>query len=317
LRGGGRGEVEGLDGYLVVYNTKCGMNMMTLFLRMFRVGKDDLQLDLDSLTLQPSPERIYDAFWTQTPIGMAEFSDRPMLPPPPLEDQYYGFFPARYVTAYLEAYVNNHIYNGRTLRDRIELNVQVRKIERTSGDRWRISCRGGREIEASKLVDATGMTSLPNIPQLRGEEEFRGKMVHHKDFGRLGDLRTVKGQNLVVLGGGKSAADVAYSAVKAGKSVSWIIRENGAGPAALLAAEGKWPYANSNEGFYTRFVAAFLPNPFKEESYLSVFLHRTRVGRWLVRSMWEGIDKDQRRKVDYRRVEGREKGFDNLEPDTP
>ncbi len=264
----------------------------------------------------PIPERIYDAFWTQTPIGMAEFSDRPMIPPPP-EDQYYGFFPARYVTAYLEAYVDNHVYYGRTLRERILCNVLVDKIERMSGGMWKIFRSGGSELVTDKLIDATGMTSLPNVPRLTGEKDFRGKMVHHKDFGRLGNLETVKGRHFAVLGGGKSAADVAYAAAKAGKTVSWIIRENGGGPAALLSAEGKGPYANSNESFYTRFVAAFLPNPFGEKSFVSMFLHRTRIGRWFVKNLWDGIEKDQRRKVDYWRAEGLEMGFNNLEPDTP
>jgi len=246
---------------------------------------------------------------------MAEFSDRPMTPLP--EDQYYGFFPAKYVTAYLECYVDNHKYNGQTLRERIMFNVHVDKIERKSDDTWLIFRNGDSKLESSKLIDATGMTSLPNIPHMTGVQDFRGKMIHHKDFGQLGDLRTVEGQHFAVLGGGKSAADVAYSAAKAGKIVSWIIREDGAGPAALLSPVGIGPYANSNESFYTRFMATFLPNPFGEESYLSMLLYRTRIGCSLARYLWIGVDKDQRKIVDYSRVEGKEMGFKNLEPDTP
>ena len=51
-----------------------------------------------------SAERNYEAFWTQTPLSMAEFSDQPM-DPPPLKDQYYGYFRAEYVTRYLEGYI--------------------------------------------------------------------------------------------------------------------------------------------------------------------------------------------------------------------
>lgn len=247
---------------------------------------------------------------------MAEFSDRPMTPPP-AEDQYYGFFPGRYVTAYLESYVDNHTYNGQTLRDRIQFRVHVENIDRKPDDTWVITLDDRSELQTSKLIDATGMTSLPNMPRLMGEEEFRGRMVHHKDFGQLGDLKAVKGQHFAVLGGGKSAADVAYSAAKAGKTVSWIIREDGAGPAALLSAEGNGFYSNSNEGFYNRFVAAFLPNPFGEKSFLSLFLQRSRIGRWLVKNLWDSIDKGQRKKVNYQRVEGRDMGFNKLEPDTP
>lgn len=246
---------------------------------------------------------------------MAEFSDRPMVLPP-VEEQYYGFFPAKYVTAYLEAYVDNHSYNERTIRDRITFNVRIENIEKVD-DWWCVSCAGGSELRAQKLIDATGMTSEPNNPYLPGRETFQGKILHHKEFGQLGDLKAAQGCHWAVLGGGKSAADVAYAAAKAGKDVSWIIRERGSGPAAFLAAEGRGPYANSNESFYTRFVASFLPNPFGEESFLSKFLHRTRLGSWIVKRVWAAVDEDHRWNVDYQRKEGKDNGFDKLEPDTP
>lgn len=75
------------------------------------------------------PERVYDAFWTQTPVGMAEFSDRPMKSPPK-KDQYYGFFPAKYATTYLESYVDDHVYNGQSLKDRIVFSSPIKKISR-------------------------------------------------------------------------------------------------------------------------------------------------------------------------------------------
>ena len=246
---------------------------------------------------------------------MAEFSDQPMSPPPP-EDQYYGFFPAKYVTEYLESYVDKHSYNSMTLRDRIQFNVRVKNIEKDA-DLWSIFCYGGSAIRAPKLIDATGMTSMPNIPRLPGKEKFQGRMLHHKDFGQLGDLKKIKGRHFAVLGGGKSAADVAYAAAKADKVVSWIIREEGGGPAAFLSPEGRGPYANSNESFYTRFVASFLPNPFSRKSYLAKFLHGTWLGSSIVQNFWNAIDKAHRRKVDYRREEGKDNGFDKLEPDTP
>ena len=122
-----------------------------------------------------------------------------------------------------------------------------------------------------------------------------------------------------MLGGGKSAADVAYAAAKAGKTVSWIIREEGNGPSAFFGAKGKGPYKNSNEGFYNRFVASWLPNPFRlgRPSWAERALHGTGVGRWVVRKFWERVDKGNRMDADFRREEGREMEFSNLEPDTP
>jgi len=161
------------------------------------------------------------------------------------------------------------------------------------------------------------MTSLPNMPYIQGREDFQGTMIHHKDFGQSSFLSDPKKQNVTVIGGAKSAADVAYASAKADKTVSWITREDGAGPAAFLSWEGKGMYKNSNESFYTRLVASFLPNPFGEKSYLSKFLHGTKIGQWIVEKVWDGIDKEHRRNVDYYREEGKEMGFENLEPDTP
>lgn len=264
---------------------------------------------------------------------MAEFSDRP-LTTPPLSDQYYGFFAAHHITAYLSAYVDNHVYNHRTLRDRILFSTHVAKVERTEEGGWRIFVKrrhgkgdgdgnregdenGNRLMETIKIVDASGMTSSPNIPHFKGQNQFRNKIIHHRDFGRLGFLTTLKQSRIAVLGGAKSAADVAYSFAKANKDVSWIIREDGAGPAALMAAEGKGWYRNSNESFYTRFVAGFLPNPFKGEGWLGRFMRAMGVERWVVGRFWERVDREHRREADYGRLEGRGMGFGELEPDTP
>lgn len=247
---------------------------------------------------------------------MAEFSDRAMSPPSE-EDQYFGFFPARYVTDYLESYVENHVYDGKTLGERIIFNVTVQRVEKLEGD-WIVTCNGGAEIfRARKLIDATGLTDLPSIPSIPGHAEFQGLAIHHKEFGRSNLLTDTKIQNIAVIGGSKSAADVAYAAAKAGKTVSWIIRKNGSGPSALFPVEGTGLYSNSNEQLHTRLMKLFLPSPFGKASILSSFLQRTIIGRWLVGKLWAGSDRDVRSQGDFSRKEGKKNGFQNLEPDTP
>jgi len=121
-----------------------------------------------------------------------------------------------------------------------------------------------------------------------------------------------------VLGGAKSAADVAYASAKAGKTVSWVIRKDGNGPAAFFAPEPvSKRYANSNEGFYNRFLASFLPNPFGSKGLLAKVLHGTWFGRRYLKNSWDGFDKGLRGMMQYEREDGKEHGFPNLEPDTP
>ena len=278
-------------------------------------------------------ERIYSGFWTQTPVKMAEFSDRQMSPPP-VEDQHFGFFPARYFTSYLESYVDDHIYAKRTIRDRILLNSCVENITRydpsdqehkslNSKLEWTITYNSNQQIHTSKLIDASGMTSQPEIPNLSGISEFKGKVFHHKLFGT--EERAVLSdstiQNICIIGGAKSAADVAYTFATAPdnkKNIHWIIRENGNGPSAFFAVEPISPrYANSNEGFYNRLLSGYLPSYFGRWTLWKWLLQWTCFGRRHVEKLWAGFDQGLRGLTDYQREEGKSMGFANLEPDTP
>ena len=248
---------------------------------------------------------------------MAEFSDQPMKTPPS-EDSYWGFFPAKYTTAYIESYVDTHIYNGQTIRDRILFEAPVNRVDKISDGVWKIFYKEKISMLAKKLVDATGLTSEPYVPSIRGSDVFEGLTLHHKSFGQSAFLQDSSKKHIVVLGGAKSAADVAYASAKAGKTVSWVIREDGNGPAAFFAAQPvSKRYANSNEGFYNRFLASFLPNPFGSKGLLSIVLHRTWFGRVYLARLWDGFDAGLRGLMNYQREDGKEMGFSNLEPDTP
>ena len=248
---------------------------------------------------------------------MAEFSDRPMASPPP-DDIYWGFFPAKYTTAYLESYVDDHTNQGQTIRDRIFFETRVSGVKKSRDGIWTISCEKQRSILAIKLIDATGLTSEPYIPTIRGSETFEGLAMHHKAFGQSTFLSNPSKKHIMVLGGGKSAADVAYAAAKAGKTVSWVIREDGNGPAAFFPPQPvSQRYANSNEGFYNRYMASSLPNMFGSKGVLAMILHGTWLGRIYLRRRWKGFDAGLRGLMNYQRQDGTETGFSNLEPDTP
>ncbi|KAL9040450.1 MAG: hypothetical protein Q9180_001897, partial [Flavoplaca navasiana] len=257
---------------------------------------------------------------------MAEFSDQPMTPP---KEQYYGFFPGKYTTAYLESYVDNHVYSGQTIRDRVLFNsnvdciIEISQPDSAKGAHWEITYNTTQKIRTSKVIDATGMTSQPQIPTLPGSSYFKGKTLHHKSFGQSQALllKDPSIQSICIIGGAKSAADVAYACTKSPleRKVHWIIRQDGNGPSAFFAAPAMTErYANSNEGFYNRFLASFLPNQFGNRwGWLKWLLQRTVLGRWYAKRLWDGFDKGLRAFHEYHREDGKEKGFANLEYDTP
>ena len=74
-----------------------------------------------------SHEQVYNDFWTQTPLGILEFSDQP-IHEISKDDQYYGFFKASHVSKYLEDYCSSHIYKKATLTSRIRFGTKVTKV---------------------------------------------------------------------------------------------------------------------------------------------------------------------------------------------
>lgn len=261
--------------------------------------------------------RNYPGFWTQWTVGLGEWSDMRM-PQPPKDDLYFNFFKAEHTTAYVESYLHEHHYNGISLYDRIKFTFQVTKIRRVA-DQWEV--QGDHEsgiFRTSKVIVASGMSSTPNIPNVLKVANIDVPIIHQESFGQSAVLSTKEVQNVAVLGGGKSSADMVYACVKAGKSVSWIIRKsNGAGPGFLLSPEGKGPYEDAFAVGSTRIAATMTPSIMLPDTWWTRFLHGTDRGRRLVETIWTGAEKQIREEADYR---GRKEVLDSfklLEPHSP
>ncbi|ESZ98416.1 hypothetical protein SBOR_1197 [Sclerotinia borealis F-4128] len=239
-----------------------------------------------------SSKRSYDEFWCQSGRRMSGFSDVPLSVP---EDAplYYDTFKAKYVTKYLGEYAHNHSYNGETLFSRIYFNHSVDGIDKAD-DIWQVTITYQKPLLKSslltwrcpKLVVATGRTSFPKMPSFAYDPLLDiGPIRHHKYFGALSQARipwTGSIRHVIILGGGKSAADMVYESVKKGQKVSWIIRKSGEGPALLFPAPGHGRYKNSVESSATRMKAFFSPSPFMQNSWwfslIRAICYRTRIG---------------------------------------
>ena len=241
---------------------------------------------------------------------------------PPDEDTHHEFFKSKHTTQYLEKYIDHHRFAGRSLRDRIVFNFTVNSITKLEG-KWIISGRDSsmavKDYCATKVIVASGLTSVPNIPTSPGKDIFKGTILHQLDFGQSRILSSPEVKHVTVLGGAKSAADMVYESVKAGKSVSWVIRASGTGPGFFSSTESNakssGPYQNQHEIAFTRMAATLTPT-FFEDSWWMKFLHRTRFGMWLVDKVWTRIDSEVRRSMKSAASEALE-GFENLEHHTP
>ena len=224
---------------------------------------------------------------------MAEFSDKAMERPP--EDQLRDdFMQGKHVTKYLEDYLDEHVYSARSLRDRLLLGFTVSNVKKQNGV-WIITGSMGqqaaRTFTCNKLIVAMGLTSAPNMPSLPDQHLYTGKIIHQNEFGGSGILQSPDRKNVVVLGGAKSAADMVYASVKAGKTVTWLVRKSGSGPAAFVSGKGKGPYKNSAEIGSTRLLAKMSPSVFEPDTWWSWLLNRTWIGRWLTSAFWSAPKK--------------------------
>ncbi|TNC18869.1 flavin-containing monooxygenase [Amycolatopsis alkalitolerans] len=68
--------------------------------------------------------------------------------------------------------------------------------------RWHVATRGGDEVTGRYLVNGVGALHLPQIPDLRGLENFRGETFHSATWNHDYDLR---GKRVAVVGTGASA----------------------------------------------------------------------------------------------------------------
>jgi hypothetical protein len=216
-------------------------------------------------------------------VRFGGFSDVEFEPPEEDIDEN-DFYKSKAMAAYLENYVQCHEHGGITLRDRIHFGATVQGIAQTLAG-WTVQYtqdQTSKDISARKIVIATGSTSVPNMPDLEGSKVFGGPIVHTLDYGRSKIYEREDIESIAVLGGGKSAADMVYENVKAGRRVKWIIRASGKGPGAFVDIRLKIPWLdvrNAGELGVIRFATSIITMPgLQSKSWWQTFLYDTRVG---------------------------------------
>jgi putative flavoprotein involved in K+ transport len=99
----------------------------------------------------------------------------------------------------------------------LELGCEVKAIDR-AGDGWRIDTSSG-EIRARAIVLATGNYRTPTIPGWPGLSHFTGEFVHSGSFRNAWPYRD---RDVLVVGAGNSAADIAVQLANHGARRIWL-----------------------------------------------------------------------------------------------
>ncbi|KAI1311002.1 FAD/NAD(P)-binding domain-containing protein [Xylaria venustula] len=237
-------------------------------------------------------ERLYPGLKTNNVVGSYEFSDFPM------ELDRYRLTPGQHIPGsvvhqYFEDFASHF---GLDKRFRLQSRVETALL-REDGT-WELSyqhiCEDvsqARKLTCDKLIIATGLTSEARMPTFLGSSDFRGELFHAKDLhGRSQDLRGC--QEVVVIGGNKSAWDVCYFVASTGGRAHMVIRRSGGGPSRVwrpIYLFGiKLTLARLSS---IRLLSWFDPSPFGSSFSLARrFLHGTILGAWLTYAFWAALD---------------------------
>lgn len=99
----------------------------------------------------------------------------------------------------------------------LALSCEVNRIDRV-GACWRADTAHG-DLCAPAIVVATGRYRTPVVPAWTGLSSFTGEVVHSVDFRNAWPFR---GRNVLVVGSGNSAADIAVQLSRNGAGKVWL-----------------------------------------------------------------------------------------------
>jgi dimethylaniline monooxygenase (N-oxide forming) len=167
------------------------------------------------------PARSYPDVQTQSPKGLYRYTDRAM------PDSYPEWPTGPQVHAYLRDYAKSFGLE-RMLRFNTKVETMAPRGDAKPGWTLTLSDKNGA---ASKedfdfVAVCTGQFNDPQELHCPGENDFKaqgGRIVHSSAYN---DPSLVEGRRVVVLGGSKSASDIAVNAVKSGaREVTIVFRE--------------------------------------------------------------------------------------------
>jgi putative flavoprotein involved in K+ transport len=179
------------------------------------------QLGIDTLIVDREP-RIGDnwrkRYHALVLHNQAHVNHLPYMPFPPTWPSY---IPKDMLAAWFEAYVDSMELNywpgtefegGRYDEQAQRWSVTVRRAD---GSR--------REVQPRHVVMATGVSGIPNLPDIPGLRDFAGQVLHSSQYE---DGEAWAGRNAIVIGTGNSGHDIAQDLHSAGAKVTLVQRSS-------------------------------------------------------------------------------------------
>ena len=127
------------------------------------------------------------------------------------------FKEAKHATHYVERYLQEHTYPGRTSHERLVLDFTVQSTRKKKGS-WLVPSSKKRQppqaLVCKVWIVALGLTSAPHVASFSDSEKYTGRVVHQEAFGGSRVFASPDVKRVVVSGGAKSTADMVYASIQ-------------------------------------------------------------------------------------------------------
>jgi putative flavoprotein involved in K+ transport len=199
------------------------------------------QLQLDTLIVDRE-QRIGDnwrnRYHALTLHNQVHVNHLPYMPFPP---NWPAYIPKDKLAGWFEAYVESMELNYWTATE-----FEGGAYDEAEG-RWSVVLRRvdgtKREIRPRHVVMATGVSGIPNRPDIPTLRNFAGKILHSSQYD---DGEAWKGKNALVIGTGNSGHDIAQDLYSSGAKVTLVQR--GSTMIVNIEPSAQLPYALYDEG---------------------------------------------------------------------
>ena len=128
----------------------------------------------------------------------------------------HAFWSANYAVEYWTAYASHY-----GVLDHVRFDSNVVSISRLSTGLWLVSLDDGSEFVAHRVAVATGGNQIPKYPKWRDTLPPSILSLHSTDF-RSSD--PFVGKNVLIVGGGESASDIALQISRVAKTTTVALR---------------------------------------------------------------------------------------------
>ena len=114
-------------------------------------------------------------------------------------EDYPTYVSRKQLTKYFEIYADKFNIHP-------QFGTEVTIVKKSQNGNWEVNTKSGKKLVAENIVIATGVNRIPHIPKFKGQDNFKGKIIHSRLYK---NPQPFLNQRVLVIGMGNTGAEIA------------------------------------------------------------------------------------------------------------